>query len=564
MKPLFYTFSLLIIILLISSEGIAQQISLSVTAEKNISKTIISDLEIPASFQDYSLLKAAVDAIPVTLQKRGYIESKLEVLQKTNDTTYHASFYFGKKYTYIKVYYSNAAFSKKELQEVASEITDTYFIIPFETAEAALQQLNEIKTARGDAFAKTQLQQISVDGDELSANISLQTGESKTVDAIVVKGYDKFPKSFLKHYAGVRLGKAFSKQKIIEQNNIISNLGFVESIKAPETLFEKDSTTVYFYFEKQKNNLFDGVIGFATDEETNRLQFNGYLDLALTNNLNFGEQLTLNYKADGEDQQNFRVNTKMPYLFNSPIGLELELSIFKRDTSFVTTAQQARVNYQINPAATIFSGYKGYESSNLLDEVVGGIPIEDYKSKFIVLGLSFYKPQNSELFPKKTFITIMSELGVRESKSISEDQQRFSAVANHIINLNYKNSIYLQNTSSILLSDTFLVNELYRFGGINSIRGFDENSIDASVFSVLNTEYRYQFNQGAYLHSIIDLAYFENEVLALKEKLYSFGLGVGLATKAGIFRFNIANGNSESQYFSFNNTKVHLSLSSKF
>ena len=564
MKLLFNIFSILIISILFSSEGLAQQISLSITAEENISEDQILTLEISPSFDNYSKLKAAVEALPIALAKQGYIESKLELLRKVNDTTYLASFFFGKKHPYIKVYYSDSEFSKKELQSVASEITDRYFILTFETAEASLQKLNELKTAQGDAFAKTQLQEIRIEDDELTATLSLQTGETKTVDAIIVKGYEKFPKSFLKHYAGVRLGKSFSKQKIIEQNNVINNLGFVESIKAPETLFKKDSTTVYFYFEKQKNNLFDGVIGFATDEQTNKLQFNGYLDLALNNNLNFGEELTLNYKADGEDQQNFRVNTKMPYLFNSPIGLELELYIFKRDTSFVTTTQLARINYQLNPAATVFAGYKGYESSNLLDEIVGGITIEDFRSRFAVLGLSYYKPQNSPIFPKKTFISVASEIGTRDSKGTSEEQQKFIATINHIFNLNYKNSIYIQNSSSLLLSDTFLVNELFRFGGINSIRGFDENSIDASVFSVLNTEYRYQFNAGAYLHSIIDIAYFENDVLALKEQLYSFGLGIGLATKAGIFKFNIANGNSESQNFNFNNTKIHLSLSSRF
>ena len=72
---------------------------------------------------------------------------------------------------------------------------------------------------------------------------------------------------------------------------------------------------------------------------------------------------------------------------------------------------------------------------------------------------------------------------------------------------------------------SYLTNELFRFGGINSMRGFAENSIDASLLSVFNTEYRYLLNQQTYLHSIIDVGYFENEILRQKEKLYSFGLG---------------------------------------
>ena len=134
----------------------------------------------------------------------------------------------------------------------------------------------------------------------------------------------------------------------------------------------------------------------------------------------------------------------------------------------------------------------------------------------------------------------------------------------HIFNLNFKNSIYLGNSTSVLSSETYLTNELFRFGGINSIRGFSENSIDASLFSVLNTEYRYLLGRTTYLHSIIDLAYFENQTLNLKEELYSFGLGLGLQTEAGVFKLNIANGVSATQNFKFSNTKIHISLSSRF
>ena len=119
-------------------------------------------------------------------------------------------------------------------------------------------------------------------------------------------------------------------------------------------------------------------------------------------------------------------------------------------------------------------------------------------------------------------------------------------------------------TKNLAEATRYLVNELFRFGGINSIRGFNENSIDASFYSVLNSEYRYQFNQDIYIHSIIDFAYFENQITALKQKLYSFGIGIGIQTSAGIIKFSIANGNAEHQDFNFSNTKIHISISSKF
>ena len=80
---------------------------------------------------------------------------------------------------------------------------------------------------------------------------------------------------------------------------------------------------------------------------------------------------------------------------------------------------------------------------------------------------------------------------------------------------------------------------------------FNENSIDASFYSVLNSEYRYQFNQDMFVHSIIDFAYFENQITALKQKLYSFGVGIGLQTGTSIIKFSIANGSAQNQNFDF-------------
>ena len=564
MKQILYIFLYLNIYTLISQGIFAQQLQLTLEAEKPISNSLKDSLTIENRFKDYNSLKHEADTVVIKLQRFGYLEAVLKNLKKTTDSTYTARYYLGEKFQRIKIFYNDSIFNKKQLQRISRKVEDDYFILEFTDAEEALQQLNNIQTETGNTFARLRLNDIEIKNNIVVAQLGVKQAAYRTLDSIVVKGYDKFPKSYLKYYAGVKKGKRFSKKKLLEQNTILDNLGFVKSTKAPEVLFRKKSTTAYFYLEKQNNNLFDGILGFATDEETQRLQLNGYINLELNNNLNFGEQLIVNYKSDGNEQQNFRAKATLPYLLKSPLGVGLELQIFKRDSTFVTTQQTAQVSYQLSPISSIYAGYKGYESSNLLDEVLAGSAVEDYNSTFFITGGNVRLAQESLLFPQKTTITLHTEIGKRESQGNSEDQTKASLQANHIFNLNTNNSIYIQNTTSAIFSDTYFTNELYRFGGINSIRGFNENSIDASLFSVLNTEYRYIFNQGLYLHSIIDLGYFENDVLDIKQKLYSFGLGLGLQTKGGLLRFNVANGNSENQEFRFSNTKIHLSLTSRF
>ncbi|RFN58674.1 BamA/TamA family outer membrane protein [Marixanthomonas ophiurae] len=537
---------------------------MEVSAEQPISENLKDSLSITETFKDYSSLKKEVDTLQQKLERLGYIESKLQSLTKKTDSTYLANYFFGKKYSYIKVYYDEGYFSKKELQRIVTKTTGSYFMLTFETAEQSLQKLNAISTEKGNAFATLQLTDLRVEGDFLSANLKMEAGKKRTLDSLVVKGYEKFPKSFLKYYAGIKTNKTFNKEKLKEQNTAINNLGFAKTTKAPEVLFRKETTTAYFYIEKQNNNLFDGILGFATDEDTQRLQFNGYLNLELNNNLNYGEQLLINYKSDGSDQQNFRVKATLPYLFKTPFGISGELKIFKRDSTFVTTEQQARLNYQINPVSNAYVGYKGYESSNLLDEIEVGSTIEDFNSRFFIAGASFIKRQDDALFPIKTELTLDSEIGSREIENTSEDQIKLSVLASTIFNLNLNNSIFIRNNTDVLFSETYITNELFRFGGINSIRGFNENSIDASLLSTLNTEYRYRFNSGLYIHSILDFGYFQNQTIGIKQNLYSAGIGLGIQTKAGILKLNIANGISEDQNFNFSNTKIHLSLTSKF
>ena len=564
MKSLFYILIYLNIYTAFFFNINAQNLHLKFKAQDTISQSTIDSLNLNTTFNNYLNLKKEADTLHHYLESIGFIENEMRSLEKKSDSSYVVFYYLGSKYKSIQLFYSEKDFSKRELLQVSKKVTDTYFILPFNAIEASIEKLNLLKTENGNVFARIKLENITKKRKSLFADVKLLKGDSRTIDSITVKGYDKISKSHIKYYAGIKKGKEFNKSKLIEKNNILNSLGFVSVTKPPEILFKKDSTIVYLYLKKEKNNLFDGILGFATDENSQKLIFNGYLNLELNNNLNFGEQFLLNYKADGNNQQKFRARLTLPYLFKTSFGIITELKIFKRDSTFSTSDQLIKVKYQISPSSKTYLGYKSYESSNLRKDNSLYIDVEDYTSKFILTGVSYTKTQNNVLFPIKTEIYLDSEIGSKETKNTNETQVRASLMFHYIFNLNYKNSIYLKNSTQLLNSENYLTNELFRFGGINSIRGFNENSIDASFYSVLNSEYRYQFNQDIYVHSIIDFAYFENQIIALKQKLYSFGVGIGLQTGTSIIKFSIANGNTENQNFNFSNTKIHIGISSKF
>ncbi len=570
MRPSSHFFLYLYIYTVFSLSAFSQELHLSLEGIDSTETAVLKSKIAKTVFSNYQTLETAVDTLKIDLERAGYIESELTELTKTSDSSYLALFELNTLYDKIIVYnisdLSNFGISKRELENNSFNYSSNEMTIAFENIEAVLKYLSLQLSEMGDPFVIVELENLkpSTQQNTLQANLKITTQKKRNLTAIKIRGYENFPRAFLRYSIGIKEGMLFQQQKINQRSLLLENLSFVKNTKAPEVLFTNEATEVYLYLEKVPNNNFDGILGFTTNEETNKLELNGYLNLLLSNNLNFGEQLEIQYRNDGNLQEKFQTTVELPYLFKSPVGLEMGLSLFKQDSTFSTVEKNILASYRFDTKSKVFAGYKDYESSNLLDEQQAGGFIEDYTSQFFVFGGSFINSQNSLLFPNKTQILLKNELGTRKTLTSDDSQYKIELTANHILNLNSLNSVYLNNNTRFLVSEKHFTNELFRFGGINSIRGFDENSIDASFLSVLNTEYRFLLNLNTYLHSIIDIAYFNNETLDLKSQIYSFGLGMGLRTKAGTFKIEIANGTFEGQDFKFSNTKLHLSLNSRF
>ncbi|MBU2939370.1 hypothetical protein KO494_07440 [Lacinutrix sp. C3R15] len=544
----------------------SQNFYLKITGETEEENKVIDSISYKKSLVDYNSVKEEVNMLQQKLFQIGYIENEVKPLEKENDSSYLAFFKLKKQFVDIYIYYNDSIVKKNILQQVSNKVYDDYFILPFKDLENSLYTLNSKISDLGFPFNKIQLQNISIKNKtNLKANLISETSiEKRSIDKIIIKGYDKFPKAFLKHYLKLKNNTTFNLSEIKSKTEALNELNFANKIKDPEVLFTKDSTILYMYIEKTKSNNFDGFLGFGTNESNNKIDFNGYLNLNLNNNLNSGESFGLIYKSDESEQKTFTVNLNVPYLFNSPIGTEVGLQIFKKDSSYTNVNQVAKLYYQINPQTNIYLGIKNTNSNNLLSDENAVSEIQDYKSNMYTLKFNFIKLQNNYLFNKNLFFSFEIGNGKRSYLNQSENQTSLSIDAFKIFNLNPKNSAYIRLNASSLFSKNYLENELFLFGGINSIRGFEENSLNASMYGLVNTEYRYQLSNSLYLHSIIDFSYFENKLTIQKEKLYGFGFGFGLLTKAGLLKFNYANGKNENQKFVFSNSKIHLSLTAIF
>ncbi|EGV44156.1 hypothetical protein BZARG_885 [Bizionia argentinensis JUB59] len=544
-----------------------QNLYLRIQSNDEKETKLLDSIYFTKTHKDYYTLEQELNTLKAKLNRLGYIDAEWNVLKKLNDSVFESNVTLKKPYKYIHIYYNVSQLPTSTIRQLRKDKSKAFFIVNFQQIEKTLQFINQQISEKGFPFNKAKLENIQKkEGSTLKANLVIsEQNHKRYIDKILVKGYEKFPKSYLKQYLKLKNGAPINLAKVKQQTNLLQELPFANQIKEPEILFSRESTILYVYIEKTKSNSFDGFLGFGTDEATSKLALTGYLNLELTNNLNYGETLSIAYRSDESEQKSFAANLKLPYLFSTPIGAEFELSIFKKDSSFTTAQQSARINYLLNSKNQFSIGLKSTKSNNLLSNDNLNPFIRDYTTTFYnARYLYTHHLKNRPLFKRNAQVRLETGFGNRATKEERQRQLHFELDAFKIFNLNLKNNVYLKASSYGLFSNTYLENELSRFGGINSIRGFEENSLNASFYALLASEYRYSLSPNLYVHSIIDVAYFENKIINQKTKLYSFGFGFGLNTKAGLLRFNYANGKSEERIFKFSNSKIHISLTAAF
>jgi len=497
------------------------------------------------------------------LYKKGYTESQLIENSKPNDSSFNFKYDLGKKIKAIHIYISS------EFQENIGnlyEIKNDTLILQFEENEFFLNTILKKLESNGFSMAKVKLINIQKNNDFLKADLLITKAIKRKVDDIVINGYDKFPIGHKKNLIRLYRNKVFNQKNLERLYNDIEKFRFVKQSKFPEILFTKDSTKIYVYLEKTKPNTFDGFIGFNNDENR-KLIFSGYLDLVLINILNSGEKLSLYWKSNGQDQKTFNLGVELPYIFKSPIGLKAELNIFKQDSTFQNTRNAIDLGYYFNYNSRLYLGYQSTESSDIQN--VNTTTLSDYTSTFLTSTYEFldFNPEVSGvdfLFPEKTFLNFKIGIGKRDTKLVSNKQIINSLLLKHNFYLNEKNVINIKSQNFYLQSDNYIINELQRFGGINSIRGFIENSLQGNIISSLLSEYRYVISPGLYVHSIIDYAYIQDNTSNSNQNLLGIGFGFGLLSKNGLFNIVYANGSNKNQAIKLSNSIVHISFKASF
>lgn len=551
----------------------AQNFQLQIIGHSATETAIIDSLTYTSNHSNLKSIRDEVSKTSEKLSKAGFIENKLITSIKTKDSSYTAKVSLGNRIKKIHIYIGrNNPFATL----IPSAKTKDTIIIRYEETEAFLNSALLKLEQQGYALAKLKLINIQNRNQILYADLEFTADKKRNLNTIEIRYSEKdrktnFPKGHLAQINHKYRNKTFNQQITEQVHTEFEKFRFVSQVKYPEILFTTDSTKIYVYLEKRKSNTFDGYIGFSNNENK-KITLNGYLDVNLENTLGVGEQFSLYWKSDGNKQTTFKTSIELPYLFKSPIGLKANLTMFKQDSIFQNTKTAIDLGYFITYNTRIYLGYQSTESSDIQN--TNSFQLSDYKNSFLTSNFEYTKNDNDNFtFPKKSALSLTIGFGKRNLSNLSETataskQFYINLEAAHNFYLNKKNSISIKSQNYFLRSDSYVINELFRFGGINSIRGFEENNLQANFLTSILTEYRYAFSPSLYIHSILDYGLYKDQTITNEynqiTSLIGLGLGLGVQTKNGLLKLALANGSTKNQNLNFYNTIIHICYNVKF
>lgn len=558
-----FLYNLLLAIYLSSlCSAFSQNISLEIITNSKSEDSLISKYFQNIEFDSFNEMTEEINQTKNKLYLEGYLQHKFHNLKKNSKENYSLEFFSEKKTKQITLYIYDTK-TLNYLTDLDYKISKNSIKIKPQEIREILPKLTQNAAEIGNPLTTFQLINILASEKGFSAELKVNRKENRNLTKVIIKGYSKFPKSFIKHQAKLKTPALFQKKKILDKTKTLEELDFVSFSKAPELQFKKDSTSLYLYLDKKNTNTLEGFLGFSPNEDESKLRLAGYLNLNLINNFNQGERTNLTYKSNGDNQQILNLNTNLPFLFKSPISLSTGINIFRQDSTFSNASQTLETS--LNIAKNTFLSTSLELEQSTTSQNSENTNTKPYKKQIYSGKLSYSKTKNSTLQPQSAYLEFIAGTALRKTQNPNTTNQFIASLnAAYNFRISPNHNLHLNNQTALLKSTNYLDNELFRFGGINNIRGFKENSISANLYTTLQTEYRYSPSSKIYINTIIDAAYYENNLSNQEHILYSFGLGTSLLTKAGILKLNLANGIHNNQKFELSNSILHLTLIANF
>ncbi len=557
-------------------------------------------VEIPTSIEDTPSLTTTLATLTKNLQQQGYLAASIDSILLKDSSTYLALLHVGDVYEWLDLRNGNvdeAWLTKAGFRE------QLYRAKPLQIKRVRQLQDKLLTEAEnnGFPFAKTQLDSISIKEGKVEAALVMDKGQLIIVDTIYVEGKVELSKKYLENYLGILPDEPYNKSKILRIRQRIQELPFVEEEKPVDVTFYGERAVINLYLKPKKASRFDFIVGVLPNTITNgtvqttSFTLTGDLKGEFYNAFGYGEQLLVELEQLRPATPRLNLSVNYPYILNLPFGVDGKLLIYKQDTTLLEVASDLGVQYLLE-GGNYLKAFWNTQSSDLLNvdtvrvRQQGRLP-ENLDYQRTAFGLEYYQQALDYRFnPRKGWsLFLRGSAGQKNIEinnqiiALSNDETNFQSLYDSLalnsfqyglgatlatyLPLGKRATLKLQNQSQFIFSNKpILQNEQFRIGGNKILRGFDEQSVLATQYSLFTLEPRLLISTNSYFYAFADYAWIRDATNErdLVNNALGFGAGLTLETGVGVFGISLAVGQRADSPLNLRNPKIHFGYVSLF
>ncbi len=462
-----------------------------------------------------------------------------------------------------------------------------YFNKPFNYSEVAgsFEKIIHYYENNGYPFASVSLDSVSITGNEVRGQLNVNKNKLFKIDSVRIEGSAKINRGFLFRYLSVKESMLYNEEVLSDISQKIKQLPFLTEQRTQVVKLTDKTNKLYLFLDKKEASQFDGIIGLLPDATTKKTVVTGDVKLKVVNGIfRNGETFDLEWRRLQSQTQDFKGRVIYPYLFGTPVGTDYSLKIYRKDTTFIDINNDLGLQYYFS-GLNNFKIYYRLRNSNLISTsglgLVSALPdYADISTQSYGAGL-FIEKLNYRFNPRRgASFAVNAQTGNRRIKKnpkvneivyegllLKSTQYQLEAAASLYVPL-YRNNVlkFALQGASVFCNSTIFRNELFRIGGLKTLRGFDEESIYASTYVIPTLEYRFLFSRNSNILLFAEGAWYENTSNGsyIKDSPVSVGAGINFETKAGILSLNYGIGNQFGNGFDPRSGKIHFGLTALF
>lgn len=449
------------------------------------------------------------------------------------------------------------------------------------------QKLVALADAEGYAFAQARLDSMVAGAATrgqlgLKAKLLLLPGPQIRFDTLQLVGNAQIQTSWLESYLRMVPGMPYSTARVMQANQALKQFNWLTVNQPIQVQFLNRIAQPLLRAEKRNASQIDGIIGFLPNEvNPGQVLVTGELKLQLYNLFKTGKTLLLDWQSIKPENQRLNVRYEHPQLLGLPLEPVVVFNLLREDSSFLNRNARLQLNYRYANGLKLGAFVGSVASQILLRQPAadGGNGLAGTDMWQYGLSTSWQNVDDA-LYPHKGF-TFMVE-GSLAQKSMRAPVNALPAWRDSLASagLQYQLNVraeyfqpwgsrwvwYQRLNAATLVNNRLVRNELFRLGGLQSLRGFNENYFFGSTYGIYTSELRWFLDATTFLSAFTDWAMVQERVLQTTRTDTPFGLGLGVhfTTGAGVFSIQYALGQDRGQRLSLETSKLHVGVAARF